>query len=117
VVLAVLAEVAAVGVDDGRAVVVDAGHLALVERDDHRHLVLLAQRLELLDRRAGNGLRGVVPALVLTGQKYGPLKISWRQRIWTPFLPASWIIGRCFSNIAAWTSATDFDSSLTGLLA
>src|SRR5262245_2929086 len=51
------------------------------------------------------------------GQKYGPLKISCRQRIWTPFLPASWIIGRCFSSIAAWISATDLDSSLTGLLA
>src|SRR5580698_5964365 len=50
------------------------------------------------------------------GQKYGPLKISCRHRIWTPFLPASWIIGRCFSSIAAWISATDFDSSLMGLL-
>src|SRR6476661_9716248 len=48
------------------------------------------------------------------GQKYGPLKISWRQRIWTPFLPASWIIGRCFSSIAAWISATDLVSSLIG---
>src|SRR5687767_14211026 len=31
---------------------------------------------------------------------YDALKISCRQRIWTPFLPASWIIGRCFSSIA-----------------
>src|SRR4051812_466568 len=48
------------------------------------------------------------------GQKYGPLKISCMQRIWTPFLPASWIIGRCFSSIAAWISATDLVSSLIG---
>src|ERR1041385_5443313 len=49
------------------------------------------------------------------GQKYGPLKISCRHRIWTPFLPASWIIGRCFSSIAAWISATGLVSSLMGL--
>src|SRR3990167_6668356 len=48
------------------------------------------------------------------GQKYGPLKISCRHRIWTPRLPASWIIPRCFSSIAAWTSATGRDSSLIG---
>ena len=44
VVLAVLAEVAAVGVVDRGGVVVDAGLLALVDRDDHRHLVFLRAR-------------------------------------------------------------------------
>src|SRR5262249_58994641 len=48
------------------------------------------------------------------GQKYGPLKISCKQRICTPFLPASSSMGRCFSNIADGISATGFDSSLTG---
>src|SRR5947209_8599484 len=51
------------------------------------------------------------------GQKYGPLKISCRQRICTPFLPASWMNGRCFSSIADWISATDLVSSLMGLAA
>ena len=41
VVLAVLAEIGAVGVVDRGGVVVDAGLLALVDRHDHRHLVLL----------------------------------------------------------------------------
>jgi hypothetical protein len=68
-------------------------------------------------RGAGDRLGGVVPAAAWPGQKYGPLKISCRQRIWTPFLPASSIIGRCFSSIACWISATGRDSSLIGLLA
>src|SRR5678815_703659 len=49
------------------------------------------------------------------GQKYGPLKISWRHRIWTPRFPASSMNGRCFSNIASWISATGRLSSLIGL--
>jgi hypothetical protein len=65
----------------------------------------------------GTGSAASYQRLSCPGQKYGPLKISWRHRIWTPFLPASWIIGMCFSSIAAWISATDFDSSLMGLLA
>src|SRR5690349_11006954 len=46
--LAVLAEVRAVGIDDRGGVVVDAGLLALVDRDDHHHLVLRGERRELL---------------------------------------------------------------------
>src|SRR5260221_3793619 len=65
----------------------------------------------------GTGSAASYQRLSWPGQKYGPLKISCRHRICTPFLPASWIIGRCFSSIAAWISATDFDSSLMGLLA
>ncbi len=50
------------------------------------------------------------------GQKYGPLKTSCRQRICTPFLPASSMKGRCFSNIASRTAATEAFGSLRGLL-
>src|SRR5678815_1308730 len=62
----------------------------------------------------GTGSAASYQRLSWLGQKYGPLKISCRHRIWTPCLPASWIIGRCFSNIAAWMSATLRDSSLIG---
>src|SRR5688500_11726750 len=48
------------------------------------------------------------------GQKYGPLKISWRQRIWTPCLPASSIIGMCFSSMALRIVSTDAFGSLIG---
>src|SRR6187551_327477 len=65
----------------------------------------------------GTGSAASYQRLSWPGQKYGPLKISCRQRIWTPFLPASWIIGMCFSSIAAWISATVRVSSLMGLLA
>src|ERR1700748_2930273 len=50
------------------------------------------------------------------GQKYGPLKTSCRQRICTPFLPASSMNGRCFSNIASRTAGTEAWGSLSGLL-
>jgi hypothetical protein len=58
--LAVLAEVRAVGVDDGRRVVEDAVLLALVDRQDHHHGQLGGQGLEPLDRRAVGHLLGVV---------------------------------------------------------
>ena len=67
VILAVLAEVRTIGIDHRGGVVVDAGHLALVERDDHRHLVLRRDRAEVLDGGTGHRLGGVVPALVLAG--------------------------------------------------
>src|SRR5258708_447134 len=50
------------------------------------------------------------------GQKYGPLKISWRQSTCTPFLPASSINGTCLSSIAFLIFSTGCDSSLIGLL-
>src|SRR5262249_60433472 len=62
----------------------------------------------------GTGSAASYQRLSCPGQKYGPLKISCRHRIWTPRLPASWIIGRCFSNIAAWISAMLRDLSLVG---
>jgi len=42
------------------------------------------------------------------------LKISCRQRICTPFLPASSIIGRCFSTIASAIFLTGTLVSLMG---
>ena len=48
------------------------------------------------------------------GQKYGPLKISCRHRIWTPFLPASSMKGMCAASAASLIAWTGFDSSLTG---
>src|SRR5688572_29805314 len=36
-----------------------------------------------------------------SAQKYGPVKISWKQRIWTPCRAASSIIFRCFSMLAS----------------
>src|SRR5882724_11349122 len=50
VVLAVFAEVAAIGVDDRGGVVVDAGHFDFVDRGDEHHLVLFG---ELLHGRDG----------------------------------------------------------------
>ena len=35
----------------------------------------------------GTGSAASYQRLSCDGQKYGPLKISCRQRIWTPFLP------------------------------
>ena len=65
VVLAVLAEVRAVGVEDGGGVVVDARVLALVDGHDDRHLVLLRDLRDRLGRGPGHALGGVVPARVL----------------------------------------------------
>src|SRR5439155_6896343 len=67
VVFPVLAEVTAVGVDHRRGVVVDTRHLALVDRHDHHHLVLLGELLHALDRRTWNRLGDVAPLGVLTG--------------------------------------------------
>src|SRR4029079_12584425 len=74
VVLAVLAEVRAVGIEDRRAVVVDAWLLALVERNHHRHLVLLRVRLHHLGRGPGDRLRRVVPKLVLARTEVGTVE-------------------------------------------
>ena len=66
VVLAVLAEVRAVGVEDGRGVVVDAGRFFLVDGHHHGHLVLPGQVLHQPDGGTVGYLLGeVVPARVL----------------------------------------------------
>ena len=70
VVLAILAEIVAVGVDHGRGVVVDAGHLFFVNRDNDHHAVLLRHFLHQLRRRAvGNLFDGFVPACLLLSAK------------------------------------------------
>ena len=49
VVLAIFAEVFAVGVDNGGSVVVDAGHLDFVDGDDEHHLIFLGDLLHMGD--------------------------------------------------------------------
>ncbi len=65
VVLAVLAEVGAVGVDHGCGVVEEAGLLSLVHRQHHHHAELLGQRREPLHGRAVGHRFGVVVVLGL----------------------------------------------------
>ena len=68
VVLAIFAEVRAVGVDDSGGVVVNARFFFLVEGDDDDHVVLLRVLLHQLRRRpVGDLLDGVVPPRVLLG--------------------------------------------------
>jgi hypothetical protein len=68
VVLAVLAEILAVGVDDGGGVEVQARHLLFIDRDHDHHLVLGRDLLHQLGGRSiGNALGQVVPANVLLG--------------------------------------------------
>src|ERR1043165_6398380 len=67
-ILSILTEVGAVGVDDGGGVVVNAGALFFIERHDDDHLVLFGVLLhELRGRAVGDLLDGVVPARVLLG--------------------------------------------------
>ena len=65
VLLAELAEVGPVGVDDGRGVVVQAGLLDLVHRQHEHHPELLGHGLEALRRRAVGDRFGVVVVLRL----------------------------------------------------
>ena len=65
VVLAVLPEDRAVVVDHDRGVVVHAGHVLLVDREDHHHLQLLRELREALHDRAVGGLGVGVVLLVL----------------------------------------------------
>jgi hypothetical protein len=66
--LAVLAEILAVGVDDGGGVVIDAGLLLFVDGHDHDHPVLAGELShELGGGAAGDGLGERVPARLLLG--------------------------------------------------
>src|SRR2546425_4434553 len=75
VVLAVLAEVAAIGVNDRGSVEVDAGHLDFVDRHDQHHLVFLGELLHCRDGRTGGNLLGeLIPAGLLLGAKVRAIK-------------------------------------------
>src|SRR5436309_850282 len=87
VILAVFAEVGAVRIDHRGRVVVDAGHLALVDRHDHRHLVLLGQLLHVLDRRARNRFGDVAPLRVLAGTEVGAVEDFLQAEDLDAFLP------------------------------
>ncbi len=68
VVLAILAQVLTVGVNDRRGVVVDAGYLFLVDGNDDDHAVLLGDLLHEPDGwPIGHALDGLVPARLLLG--------------------------------------------------
>ena len=70
VVLAVLAEVAAIGINDRGGVEIDAGHFDFVNRDDKNHLVLLGELLHGRNCGTGGNLLGqFVPACLLLGAK------------------------------------------------
>jgi hypothetical protein len=68
VVLAVFAQIFAVGVDDRGGVEVEAGHLLFVDRDHDHHAVFGGDLLhQLRGGSVGNALGQVVPADVLLG--------------------------------------------------
>src|SRR6267154_1297062 len=74
-VLAVFAEVAAIGVDDCGGVVVDAGHFDFVDRDNKNHLVFLSELLHGRDGgAAGDFFRQLVPTGLLLGAKIGAVE-------------------------------------------
>src|SRR5918993_762398 len=74
-VLAVLAEIPAVRVDDRRRVVVDAGHLFFINRHHHDHAVLLRDLLHQADRRTiRDSFDHLVPAALLLGAEIGPVE-------------------------------------------
>ena len=72
--LAVLAQIGSVPVDDRGRVVVDPGHLALVDRQDQHDAVLLGLLAEELHRGAGDRLGKVVPPLVVLCAEVGSVK-------------------------------------------
>src|SRR6266404_2502060 len=75
VMLAILSEIAAIGVDHRRRVVVDAGHLHFVDRHHQHHLVLFCKLLHARNRRTvGHALRQLVPARLLFGAKVGTVE-------------------------------------------
>src|ERR1051325_3762270 len=73
VILAIFAEVRAVGVDHGGGVVVDAGRLLLIDRHHDDHVEAARVLLHQLRRRpVGDLLDRVVPARVLLGAEVRP---------------------------------------------
>ena len=71
--LAILAEILAVGVDDRRGVVVDAGHLLFVDRHDHDHPCFLASScISLIVGPSGTRSVILYQRGSCSAQKYGP---------------------------------------------
>jgi len=104
--LVVLAEVAAVGIEDCGGVVVNTGHRLFVDRYDDDHAMLGGQLLHHLAGRAfGDALGGVVPLLVLAGAEVGLVERPVRRpvrsaagalRSWRRESPPG--LGRCRSS-------------------
>jgi len=70
--LAILAEIASVGVDDRGGIVIDPGHCLLVDRDHDHHLVLPGEVLHEPDRRpVRNALGRRIPFRVLARTEIG----------------------------------------------
>src|ERR1035438_8336039 len=68
VMLAVLAQIRAIRIDNSRGIEIEARHLLFINRDDDRHAVLGGNLLhEQSSGSAGNALGQVVPANVLLG--------------------------------------------------
>src|SRR6266849_7634020 len=75
VVLAIFTEILAIGINDSRRVVVEAGHLHFIYRDDHHHVVFRCNLLHQLDRRAVRyTLSQSVPACILLGTEIWTIK-------------------------------------------
>ncbi len=73
--LAVLAQIAAVGVDHGGRVVINAWHLLFVHRNHHHHAMLGRNFLHQTDGRAvGDALGQFVPPGILLRTKIGAVK-------------------------------------------
>ncbi len=72
--LAVLAQVAAIGIDDRGRVVEHPAHRQLVERRHDDHLVLPGTGLHQLGGRTGDRLGSGVPAFVLAGAEVGAVE-------------------------------------------
>jgi hypothetical protein len=75
VVLAVFAEISAVGIDYGGGVEVDARHFDFIDGNDEDHLMFLCKLLHVRDGGAvGDGLGEFVPAGLLLGAKIGAVE-------------------------------------------
>ncbi len=73
--LAIFAQIMAVGVDDGGGVVINAGHLDFVDGHNENHLMFLGEFLHQRDGGAvGNAFGQLIPAGFLLGTKIRAIK-------------------------------------------
>src|SRR5215831_1218877 len=73
--LSVFAKVLAIGIDDRGGVVVNAGHLLFIDRDDHRHLVSSSDAAhQSCSRPVRNSFDQIVPVWILFRGKVGAVK-------------------------------------------